>query len=84
MNFFIHPILKKKLRKMPRFINVRFDERLKLFIVDPIHFSLNNHSVGKTYIGCRSINITGDYRAIFYMKDDVAVFINIGTHSELY
>ena len=48
------------------------------------HPLLNNHSLGGEYNGCRSINITGDIRAIFYVKTDVVVFINIGSHPELY
>ena len=46
---------------------------------------LNNHYLGGEYEGCRSINITGDIRAIFYIKQNSdVVFINIGSHSELY
>lgn len=32
----------------------------------------------------RSINITGDYRAIYEVKDGIAYFISVGTHHELY
>jgi len=69
---------------MPYTVNARFDERMELFLKNPTHFSLNNHSVDRVYSGCRSINITGDYRAIFFMKEGVAIFVNVGTHSELY
>jgi mRNA-degrading endonuclease YafQ of YafQ-DinJ toxin-antitoxin module len=31
-----------------------------------------------------SINVTGDYRAIFYIENNIAVFYKIGRHSELY
>lgn len=31
-----------------------------------------------------SIDVTGDYRAIFEEHNDKTIFILIGTHSELY
>jgi len=49
-----------------------------------MHPLLNNHDVSKVYTGCRSINITGDYRAIFQDEGEIVIFITIGTHSELY
>lgn len=45
---------------------------------------LNNHSVDKAFTDCRSINVTGDYRAIFKEENNVIIFLKIGTHSELY
>lgn len=74
----------KKYRKLPASIKRHAEERLRIFISDPSHPLLNNHSVGKVFPGCRSINITGDFRAIFKEVDDAVVFINIGTHGELY
>jgi len=49
------------------------------------HPLLNNHSLTGTYEGCRSINVTRDYR-IVYRQIDPGMFllIDIGTHSELY
>ncbi|OGG45128.1 hypothetical protein A2673_01975 [Candidatus Kaiserbacteria bacterium RIFCSPHIGHO2_01_FULL_50_13] len=75
---------KKKYRKLHIAIKYRADERLRLFVVDKFHPLLNNHSVSKIFPGCRSINVTGDYRAIFKEMETEVVFINIGTHSELY
>ena len=66
-------------------IKKKFKEKRNLFIEDMFHPFLNNHSLTGEYEGCRSINITGDIRAIFYIKTDGnVVFINIGSHSELY
>ena len=62
----------------------RFYERLELFLSDPYNATLNNHSVEKAFPDCRSINITGDYRAIFKDQGNVVIFIIIGTHAELY
>lgn len=65
-------------------MQAKFDIAFALFLKDKFAKKLNNHSVDKAFPDCRSINITGDYRAIFYESGDVAVFIIIGTHSELY
>jgi len=74
----------KRLRRTPLKIQSKFRARLKIFIENPTQPILNNHSVEKVFTGCRSINITGDYRAIFKIENELFVFVDIGTHSELY
>lgn len=84
MEIAFHKQFKKKFKKLPLKIQKQFYERIKLFCVNKHHEILNNHSVEGVFEGCRSINITGDYRAIFKVELDVSIFITIGTHSELY
>jgi mRNA-degrading endonuclease YafQ of YafQ-DinJ toxin-antitoxin module len=36
------------------------------------------------YAGCNSIDITGDYRAIFLDEGNIVTFVMIGSHSQLY
>ncbi len=80
-----HKSFEKQYRKQPVKIRTKFQERLKLFINNPTDKLLNNHSVHPTYPNCKSINISGDYRAIYYeTKDSDAIFIVIGTHAQLY
>jgi mRNA-degrading endonuclease RelE of RelBE toxin-antitoxin system len=79
-----HRKFRKKLYKLPIPIQDKFYERLRLFYEDPFLASLNNHSVDRVYPGCRSINVTGDYRVIFSDDGKTVLFINIGTHAELY
>ena len=68
----------KKLRK-------RIDERITLFMEDPFNPILNNHSLQGEYKHCRSINITGDVRALYELTaQDTATFIALGSHDELY
>ena len=74
----------KQLRKLPREIRGRFDERLHLFVRNKFDPLLNNHSVDYLFLGCRSLNITGDYRAIFYEHGEIITFVAIGSHSQLY
>jgi len=79
-----HNNFKKKFKKIPVKIQEQFYERLDLFFQDKFDKTLNNHSVDKAFPNCKSINITGDYRAIFTDQNDLIIFITIGTHSELY
>lgn len=58
--------------------------RLKLFGQDQFDPVLNNHSLTGKYSGYRSINVTGDLRAIFKKSDDTVIFTNIDSHSNLY
>ncbi|MBI4226146.1 type II toxin-antitoxin system mRNA interferase toxin, RelE/StbE family [Candidatus Roizmanbacteria bacterium] len=79
----------KQLKKAPLSIRIAFRKRLAFFIQDQSHPLLNNHSLTGNLKGYRSINITGDWRAIFSEYEDeegkkVVVFEMLGTHSELY
>ena len=81
----IHRSFEKKFARLPKDLRERFKERRNLFRADPFHSLLNNHPLHGKYVGCSSINVTGDYRAIFYHeRDDVVRFIMIGTHHELF
>jgi len=77
---------KKDYRRSPLKIRRLFDRRLKIFVADKFYPALNNHSLECQYKGCRSINITGDWRAIFREFDSgrIVYFDLIGTHSQLY
>jgi addiction module RelE/StbE family toxin len=84
MDAYLHRGFVKKFKKLQPKIQEKFNERLSIFLTNPTDESLNNHSVEKAFPNCRSINITGDYRAIYTIEDKTAIFITIGTHSELY
>lgn len=60
-------------------------KRLEVFIEDPFQTSLRNHELHGEWSSYRSINITGDVRAIYKDIDGIiAHFVAIGSHSELY
>lgn len=74
----------KRYEQADRKIQAAFDKRRTIFKQDPFHPLLNNHKLTGTYEGCRSINITGDWRAVYLETSEAIVFINLGTHSQLY
>lgn len=85
MKIELHRNFLKAYIKQSQKIQDKFKEKRNLFIENMFHPLLNNHSLNGEYDGCRSINITGNIRAIFYIKTDGnVVFINIGSHPELY
>lgn len=78
-------IFLKQLTKAPSTVGVAFDDRVQIFLSDRYDPILNNHQLRGKYQGCRSINIGGDWRAIFeeLVNGDI-YFEFIGTHSQLY
>ena len=78
-------VFKKMLQKQPIVTQEKFYSRLALFLENTHHPLLGNHALNGKWEGCRSINITGDIRAVFEEIDSEHVdFVDIGTHSELY
>ena len=79
----------KQYEKADLKIRNAFKSRLRIFKEDSYHPLLNNHSLTGEYAGYRSINVTGDWRAVFIETQDeegnrVATFEVLGTHPQLY
>jgi addiction module RelE/StbE family toxin len=62
----------------------RFGEAIQLFLADPYHPELYNHPLTGQWKGYRSISFGGDWRAHYKTVGNVAIFVAIGTHSQLY
>jgi len=67
-------------------VKTNFKTRLEIFINDQYNSILNNHPLIGELRNYRSININGDWRAIFEEADggQIIYFVAIGTHSQLY
>ena len=76
----------KRYNRAPKKIRKAFDSRLEIFIADKFHPTLNNHALIGKFAGYRSLNITGDWRAVFREMDsgERVYFDLIGSHSQLY
>ncbi|MBI4253099.1 type II toxin-antitoxin system mRNA interferase toxin, RelE/StbE family [Candidatus Uhrbacteria bacterium] len=84
MRVVLHKKFEKKLKKYP-FLKDQARERIILFAADINYPILNNHALVGRWIGYRSINITGDYRAVYRLDgENVAYFVDLDTHSNLY
>lgn len=78
------PIFAKKLIRTPVKIKVAFKQALELFLEDTYHESLRNHQLTGRYSGNRSIDVTEDWRALYREERERIIFVELGTHSELY
>lgn len=76
----------KQYHKAPVKIQKAFSKRLNIFIREQFHPLLNNHALKGKYEGGRSININGDWRAVYQSVNQgtTAYFIALGTHGQLY
>ena len=75
----------KSFSKLPKKVQIKAIERVGIFINNPFEGILNNHSLAGEWSGCRSINITGDIRAVYKLESkNLAKFVEIGSHSKLY
>lgn len=74
--------------KADKEIKTAFAETLEMFLEDLNHPSLRNHQLKEKFTGYRSIDITGDWRALFKIKESktktVITFHILGTHTQLY
>lgn len=75
----------KQREKLTKPTKRKLSERLRLFAQIPFDPPLENHPLHGAYAGYRSINITGDYRAIYHHESpNIARFIAVDTHHNLF
>ncbi len=75
----------KEYERCPANIKDKCDARIRLFVKNEFHPLLNNHGLSGSYSGHRSINVTGDWRAVYCrLNKDTYLFVALGTHSQLY
>jgi len=64
---------------------LRFRSKLKLFMNDPFDKALRTHKLSGKLKDYWSFSIEYDLRIIFYFEDpETAVFVDLGTHKEVY
>ncbi len=75
----------KKYAKSNDKIKIAFKSRVAVFTTNPFDVRLRNHALKGKYLGYRSIDITGDVRALYTVHGDtIIIFAFIDTHSQLY
>ncbi|OGL87493.1 hypothetical protein A3I40_02325 [Candidatus Uhrbacteria bacterium RIFCSPLOWO2_02_FULL_48_12] len=85
MNIVLHKDFIKAYKKLRSAQREKFKERRNLFLENPFHPILHNHSLQGRFYGYRSINVAGDLRVIYKMiSEDTCLFVTIDTHSNLY
>ncbi len=85
MKIRFHKNFEKQYKKLKKKEQEKLREKLELFIEKPFDSQLNNHPLKGKYTDYRSINITGNLRAIYkYINDEESIFVVVDTHSNLY
>jgi addiction module RelE/StbE family toxin len=84
MKIVYHKDFIKSFKKLPKKIKEKFKDRQILFEEGEFDPILNNHALKGKWLGYRSINVTGDIRAIFKRGTESVLFVAIDNHSNLY
>jgi len=85
MKIRFHKNFEKQYKGLTKRGQEKVQERLELFLENPFDLQLNNHPLRGKYTDYRSINITGDIRAVYkFISEGECVFVAIGSHSNLY
>lgn len=74
----------KQAKKLNPEARKKLQERIAMFCENPLSPLLRNHPLKGKYKEYRSIDVTGDIRALYLQKDNEAIFDTVGTHSQLY
>lgn len=77
----------KQYVKLRPSVKLQYRARVEVFKRDLFDPQLRNHTVkGKKYQGYRSIDVTGDVRALYTEREggELVIFGFIGSHSQLY
>mgnify|MGYP001605037158 CR=1 FL=1 len=75
----------RRYSRLPKKIQQQVEARTLAFAMNEFDSILNNHKLSGEYAGKRSINITGNYRAIYQkLENGMVHWVAIGTHSQLY
>lgn len=75
--------LKKRGKNGPEFEEV-FWKKMDIFISDPFDPGLRTHKLSGKLKDMWSFSVTYDVRVIFYFEEDRVVFVDIGSHDEVY
>ncbi|HOI60319.1 MAG TPA: type II toxin-antitoxin system mRNA interferase toxin, RelE/StbE family [Candidatus Pacearchaeota archaeon] len=84
MNYLISKNFKKQYKRLPLRMQEKLKNALLLFAQNEYNQILNNHNLNGKLKDYKSIDITGDYRAIFKVENGIAIFYFLGNHNNLY
>lgn len=74
---------KQRISSHPK-LRSQFRKRLELFVSGELGYPLHDHALSGKLAGMRSFSVTGDIRVIYVEFEDHIVFLDVGTHSQVY
>lgn len=85
MKFKHHSDFDKSFKKLPASVKNKFFAKLKLFVQNRTHPSLNLEKLEPKILRKWSLRIDKNYRVIFEFKDSDMIFLlDIGPHDQIY
>lgn len=76
-------IFKKRFSHLPN-IQEKFNERTRLFAQNPQNPILEDHALSGKLEGHKAFSVTGNIRVVYYEFENIAYFVDIGTHNQVY
>jgi addiction module RelE/StbE family toxin len=74
----------KKRISSNRKLSINFEKKLDLFKKDRNNIQLRDHQLKGKLNRYRAFSLTGNVRIIYIELEDQIIFVNIGTHSQVY
>ena len=65
-------------------LRTQYEARIEMFISERRTSSLNDHALTGDLQGRRAFSITGDIRVIYIELEDKILFLDVGTHNQVY
>ena len=79
-NIYYHPQFKKSFLNLPKDIQRKAKERIKIFKANPFFPLLDTHKLHGKLKEQWSFCIKGQYRILFIFDNNGAIFLDIGPH----
>lgn len=74
----------KQAKKLDKDVRRKLYKSIRIFTQNPNHPALRNHPLKGKYKSYRSIDVTGDIRALYLQQESQVIFDAVGTHNQLY
>jgi mRNA-degrading endonuclease YafQ of YafQ-DinJ toxin-antitoxin module len=82
-----HPDFQKhfRLRIVPyKNIRLKFDDHVRLFAAGHRGKPLYDHALSRDMEGLRAFSVTEDIRIVYYETESTYIFLDVGSHKEVY
>jgi addiction module RelE/StbE family toxin len=74
---------RKRIAKDPKLM-AQFEERVGQFLEGVRGAPLNDHALTGQLAGYRAFSVTGDVRVVYVETESDVIFLDIGTHNQVY
>lgn len=80
----LHHHFEKQMVQLHEDVQAEVRKRIGLFVLDPFNEELRNHELIGDFRDRRSIDVFNDLRALYREDGEIATFVAVGTHAQLY